>query len=114
MERAAERHRDRRVAVPAQLDDGGLVAREAERGRETGAAGAGMEDEIAFGWRLVGQREPQAERFGDAGARRIDVDQRDLGGGERAAEEAGQRADHARADDGDLAERRRRRHPTRR
>ena len=38
------------------------------------------------------------------GARRIDVDQRDVGAGERAAEEAGQRADHARTDDGDLAE----------
>ena len=34
VERAAERHRDRPRPVPAQLDDGRLVAGDVERGRQ--------------------------------------------------------------------------------
>src|SRR5215475_15231697 len=48
MERAAQRHRNRRVAIPAQLDDGGFVAGRRQRRRQPRAAGAGVKDQPAL------------------------------------------------------------------
>ena len=62
VERAAERHRHGPRAVPAQLDDGRLVAGDVERGGKARRAGAGVKHEIAIGGRRVRRRELQAQR----------------------------------------------------
>ena len=80
VERAAERHRHRPGAVPAQLHDGRLVAGDVERGRKPGRRGAGVKHEVAIGRRRVGRRERQRRApAANSRARRIDVDQRHLG-----------------------------------
>ena len=56
-------------AVPAQLDDGRLVARELERGGKPGGGGAGVKHEVAIGRRVVGRGEADAERARQVGAR---------------------------------------------
>ena len=87
VERAAERHRHRPRAVPAQLDDGRLVAGDVERGGKSLRRGAGVKDEIAIGRRRVGRGEVQAQRPGQVVARRIDVDERHLRAFDRARRE---------------------------
>ena len=114
VEGAAQRHRHRRIAVPAQLEDGRLVASAGQRGREPGGAGAGMDDKPAVGGRAIRCGELQAERRSDparAGSMSTSVTSADF---ELRAEKSGQCADHARTHHGDPPEGTGARHPRRR
>ncbi len=65
---AAERSRHRALAIPAQLDNAGLVARRRDGGGEAGGRGAGMEDEIGPRRRVRRQGETEAECLRQFGA----------------------------------------------
>jgi hypothetical protein len=59
-----------------------------------------VHDQVASTWGVGRQREPDAERGGDLGAARIDVDERDLDRRKPAQQARNTAADHAAADDG--------------
>ena len=101
MERAAQRQLDLVVAVPAEVDDRALGREQVERSLQPGGRGAGVHDQVAAAGGVGRQREPDAERGGDLGAARIDVDERDLDRREPAQQARDAAADHAGADDGD-------------
>src|SRR5690242_15834145 len=94
VEGAAERCRHVAGAIPAHLQDGRLLARKRERGREPGRAAARMHDEVAVAWRRVRGRKSAAERLSEPGALAHDVDQCDLRAGQAAAQPCHQSADH--------------------
>ena len=101
MERFAERSRDVAAAVPAQLDDGRLLAGEPQRGRKPGGGAAGMEDEIAFGRRRVRAREARTERARELGARGAMSTTVTSRARQPRAQIGDQQADQSAADDGD-------------
>ena len=65
------------VAVPAELDDRALRREQVQRLLEAGGGGARVHDQVATARRLLGEGEVDAQRRRDAGARGVDVDQRD-------------------------------------
>jgi membrane glycosyltransferase len=101
MEGAAEWRRDVASAVPAEFEYGRLFARQPDRGRQTGACCAGVDDKIAIAWRVGGRCEFHAERARQQRSRWLNVDQCRLDAGKTAAEIGDQRANNAGADDGD-------------
>ncbi len=101
VEGLAERNRYFARTVPAQFDDGRLVAGKTQRRREPGRGGARMDDDVAIAGGIEGQREAGPQRGCDFGAAGIDVDQRNLRAGQLGAQPGAQRTHHPRADDGD-------------
>ena len=89
-----------------------FITRKLERGCKPGRGAAGVKHEVAIlrcaGWR----RERHAERARQRRARRIDVDECDLGARRLRAQERNQRADNAGADHRDAIGRDRVRRPT--
>src|SRR5262245_1479999 len=81
VERAAERERDLALTVPAELDDPGLIAGELECGGKPAWRAARMKYEVAILGCRVRRRELDAQRMRQRGARRVDVDERDLAAG---------------------------------
>ncbi len=99
MEGLAERNCDLARAMPAHFQDSRFLARKTQRRAKARGRAARVNDEIAIARRVVGPCVGYAERRGEGGARRIDVDERDMRAGKPGAKKGGQRADDACADD---------------
>src|SRR5260221_11855751 len=99
VELLAERRRDRRRAVPAELDDRRLEAGEGERRRQACPAAAGMDDEIGIAGRLGGRGEGAAERGSKGAPTGIGVDERDARARQPRRQRCDETADDAGTDD---------------
>ena len=101
MERPAQRERDLRVAVPAEVDDGALGGQQVERELEAGGRRAGVDDQVAAVGGVGRQREVDAEGICDVGPAGVDVHERDAHAREPAEQTRDAAADHPGADDRD-------------
>ena len=85
MECPAERDRNLVRAVPTHFQHGSLLAGEPESNRKPRSGRAGMDDEIAFARRSIGQCKANPEGARQFPARRHNIDQGDLSARELAA-----------------------------
>src|ERR1700722_3049632 len=107
VECAAERNCNFAGAVPAQLKHGRLFTREVKCGREACRGTARVKDQIAITRRYVWFGKVRTERPGEAGARRLNVNQRHLDPRKASAQPGDECPNDASANDGNLISRRR-------
>ena len=98
MERLAERHSGRVVAVPACLDDACLEGGAVQCEPQPRFAGRGMHDQFLLGRGTVRCGEVAAEPSREGFARAIDVHHRDARAGNARQQRRGQQTDHTGAD----------------
>ena len=98
VERFAERHGHRAIAVPAQLDDRRLERGDLERALQAGLRAARVNHHVAIAARVLRRGEPDAERARDRRARRVHVHELDVARGDARGEPRRHAADGARAD----------------
>ncbi len=101
VEPAAQRQLDRRVAVPAEVGHGAVVAEQVERELEAGGGAAGVDDEVEVVGRVLGERERRAECGRDLRPVALGVDEGHLDARHRGQQAGHAAPDHAGADDGD-------------
>ena len=98
MKRLAQRHRDRLVAVPAQLDDRRLERGDAQRELEARRRAAGVNHDVRAVAHGLGPREPDAERLRDGRPPRVEIDEFHVAPVDASRQPRSKAADGARAD----------------
>src|SRR6478736_4068951 len=101
VERPAQRQRDLRVAVPAEVDHGALGSEQVERELEAGGRRAGVDDHVASVGGVGRGREVDAEGVRDVDPAGIDVHQRYAHAREPAEQTRDAASDHPGAHDRD-------------
>ena len=86
-------------SIPAEFDDAGFEPTGVDRRLESGAGSARVKDDVVLGRNIAGFGEFHAERFGVAGAGRVDVGNRHMCSRNTLREVGDQQPDDAGSDD---------------